>query len=647
MRWGSGLALACFSAAWLPAQVVPQRLPGVDARAAALLLSGQRGGTLRAAVVASPTLPAAEGKCGLAAWVEVEGEGLLGEQREGEAEVEVVVYASAAPGQVAAFDAVIFSVDLARWGERVRQHGLRVRRHLAVPCVDLRLRLLVRNRGTGEFCVEDGRAELVDEGWAVRALGSPGPWLEVQGEDGGMTELTPPLAARPVVWPGSRLTLLVLPPRAASGPWLARGCLPVAEDERCAPLVAAPAPKVWEWEVPAGAPPGPANVAVHITPVGGEKVELPVPVWVERQDGPATWIAALRERAEDGTFAGRRDPPAGGATREADYFRVLEDLAKGSEADPRAAAIAFQRGALGDGSGGALERLVGTVHGVAARLARGGGVAVVPLLWLHHELLHDFAEAKDHLHATAASRILGGLAAAASRAGSDAQQARWAAALALAGLGELHARRGGWRDARAWFRRALVLSPEYEPARLAAAAAAEWLGEYGEVVGLLKPFEDPGRRCEEGSLRLAVNLVREGRVGRARALLARCVAGAEAPWVRAIAGEELAQLELAAGRPTAAAAVLEPLTQAFPHLSTVKLLLAQAREEEGEWAAASFLLAQARLPGDGTGVSPRLEYARWPTGRLGELRRRLAEAAERARPALAQALAHLAGGEAQ
>lgn len=635
-RSAAGLALAVV-AAGAAAEVVPEVLRGVDARAAALLLSGQRGGAIEGAVVAGPVTVTEGGACRVDSWLEVDGAALLAGQGSGISEVEVVTYALAGVGGVVTFDRVLLRLDAGLLGERLRRDGLWVHRRLpGLPCTRLTLRVLLLHRGTGDFFLGEAQAELAGENWLGFVLANRG-----EGVEAGDEESSEPLAlaARPIARPGRALSIALFPPLGARPEGEMRGRLTGGE---AAPLTRLPVPQagdavLLEWVVPGGAPPGETTLEVLASAGGGEEVVVRLPVWV------AGWVAGETEGGASSVAPSAELLPPAGELRAA-YLVVLRQLAQGERELALQSAESLQRRALGEGGGARQERFASAVVGVAREVAGEQGAALAPLFWLHHELFHEFASNADHLHATVAAGQLAALASLCDgrRCGAAARRA---AGQALAGLGEAHARQAAWHQARRYFQRALELAPELEAARLGAAAVAEWLGEYGEGVAVLRPAESSPKVDGELLLRLGVNLRRLGETRRAAAALRRCADQQGPEWVRVLALEELAQLELAAGRPAAAVALLAPAATAFPSYPSLRLLLAQAHEEGGEGAAARALLAGLVAAPAGSGESPRLHYTRRSARAIDAHREELREASERAQPALAVVLRGRGQGE--
>lgn len=642
-RSAAGLALAVV-AAGAAAEVVPEVLRGVDARAAALLLSGQRGGAIGGAVTAGLVTATAGGQCRVDLWLEVDGSTLLGEQRAGVAEVEVVTYALVQGGRVVGFDRVLLRLDVDELGERLRRHGLRVHRRVAeVLCTAQTLRVLLLHRANGEFFLGEVQANVAGEGWTGFVLAP----REEGGVEVGLAEPEelPPPAARPAVRPGTVVTVALHPPvgvrpEGSIRARLAGGeALPLAQVAAVGPGDAF----LLEWLVPRGAPLGRTALEVLLTAGEGEEVVVRMPVWVVGQEGVASWVFGEAEAEVASLPPSSGEPLPSAAELRAAYLAALRQLALGEHGQALQAAESLLRRALGHGGKERQQRLVNTVLGVAKEVAGEEGAALAPLLWLHHELFHSFAAFAEPLYsAVTASQVaaLAGLCDARRCVGD----ARLAAAQALAGLGEAHARQAAWHHARRYFQRALELAPELQAARVGAAAVAEWLGEYGEAVALLQPAENWPVVDGELLLRLGVNLRRLGETRRAAAVLRRCADQASPEWVRIVALEELARMELAAGRSANAAALLAPAVAAFPTHASLRLLLAQAHEEAGEAAAARALFADLAATPGGSGETPRLRYSRRPEGAIQARREELRAAGDRARPELVAAVEARRGG---
>lgn len=639
MRPGACVALALL-ASGAAAEVVPQSLRGVDARSAALLLSGQRGGSVRAAVAAGPVTTAEGAACRLDAWIEVDGASLLGEQRTGTADVELSIYAMAGGGRVNAFDRVVLRLDQAALGERLRRHGLRLHRRLDVPCGAQTLRVLVLNVASDEFFLGEAPAPLGGEGWIAQVLAPPGEWVEAAAGDAA----SPPPAALPLLRPGALVSLALYPPGDGLPAFEVRGRLAGESPEEIATAMSEAAasgvsgePRTLHWLVPTTAREGAAELEVLIAAAGSEVV-VRVPVTVGRVDGPSTWIAAGTQDAPAAPPPGPAEPLPSATELRSDYLDVLQLLARDEFPLALETAAELQRRALGDGRAARRERLSRAIQGVAAEVAGGDGRHLPPLLWLHLDLFHRCAGASDHLQATAAADHLVALAGLCDK-GRCGDHVRAVAAQTLAALGEAHAVRASWQPARRFFRRALALAPELEAARLGAAAVAEWIGEYHEAVDVLRPLENSPAASGEVLLRLGVNLRRLGDERRARAVLRRCAAGGAQEWARVAALEELARIDLAAGRPGEAVARLAPAVDSLPDQPSLRVLLAHALEESGNATAAASLLRELAAAPGGLEETPRLRYTRSSEESAGAMRRAVRDAARPVLPALAAAVA--------
>ncbi len=637
---GLGLALAAVSAA---AEIVPEVLRGVDARAAALLLSGQRGGAIEGALVAGPVEATEDGTCRADFWLQVDGTRLVSGRQAGTAEVEVVTYALAGASGVVAFDRVLLRLDAGRLGDPRSRGGPRVHRRLpGLPCTRLTLRVLLLHRGSGDFFLGEAQAEVAGEGWIGFVLAAKGEEVEVGGQESNGS-LTPEV--RPIAWPGRTLSVALFPPLGARPEGEIRGRL---RGGKASPLTRVPASEAGdvvqlEWPVPEGAPPGATTLEVLIPAGGGEEAVVRMPVWVAGREEAAGWVAGENDGGASSLVPLAKPLPPASELRAA-YLAVLRQLAQGEPEGALQAAESLQRRALGEGGGERQERYASAILSVARELAAGENAALAPLFWLHYELLHEFTAGAEHLHGTVAAGQLAALAGLCDRR-RCAGEVRLAAGQALTGLGEFHARQAAWHQARRYFQRALELAPELEAARIGAAAVAEWLGEYGEAVALLRPAENAPAVDGELLLRLGVNLSRLGETRRGVAVLRRCVDQQKPEWARVAALEELARIELAAGRPAAAVGLLGPAAAAFPAYSSLRLLLAQAHEEGGEAAAARALWAELAAAPPGGGESPRLLYTRRPVRAISACRQELRAAEKRARPALAVALQGLGQGE--
>ena len=143
---------------------------------AALMLGGERGGSLPVAVLAAPYRVAGQ-KAYVPVLVEIDGAALAGAGGRGNLQAELLAYAFDRKGEIRDHFAQALGLDLGKVGPSLRQGGLKYYGHLDLDPGEYVVRVLVR-QAEGSY------------GLAVAAVSVPGP-------DAGATLLLPPLFPDP------------------------------------------------------------------------------------------------------------------------------------------------------------------------------------------------------------------------------------------------------------------------------------------------------------------------------------------------------------------------------------------------------------------------------------------------------------------
>jgi Flp pilus assembly protein TadD len=233
----------------------------------------------------------------------------------------------------------------------------------------------------------------------------------------------------------------------------------------------------------------------------------------------------------------------------------------------------------------------GSELGVARLACRSTPSTVLPLLLLHGEVASDRHSAGDTAGTQRALDVAVELVQ--MRALDDADQAtRTAVAEVTAALADTFFALGTPSSTRALLERAHELDPDNLQVAIGLAAVYELAGDSWRVVATLGPFAERPQAPVELRLRLGVNLRRVGRPDHAAAVLSSCTAEGHSAWVRALATEELALLQLDRGRPAEAAALLEDGHRVLPREQGLLVLLAYVREQGGQVARARRILRQ-------------------------------------------------------
>lgn len=647
------------------------RRRGLPARAAALIMSGQQGGGVAFSFVTVP-LESKAGTVTLAYLLDIDGTSLFGEQPGVAVAVEVVVYAMAAGGGVSASSSLVVEVDPGVCPAALSPAGLRVAGALSLPESEHALRVLVRNTVTGDFGVAELPRALPApaEGGALLAtpLGvEPAVWVLAVEE--GSAEVVRPLLApawleagtavstRPLVKPGMALPLR-LPARGVSpgtrtattrvldrqGKQVASGELAMGRRE----AGAMGGLDLWqvEWKVPELPP---ELYFLEVTAPGalpGSKVTATLPCLLVETVGvptPAVWAALdgvvvpeePSRRAAYAAGRGRKDDVSPKAR--AGYRAALAQLGTGGPDAAMAAVAELERSMLVSGSTRELDGIMWAELQVARDLAGKRPESAFSLALLHMKLYDQYVRSRALIPQAHTRRVIEAFTELwLDRSKRPDTRAR--AAELLAHLAATLQNLGLDATAARLFRRSIDVDKGCPAGLIGMAAGLERSGAYRPAVRFLEQLVDAHPDHAEGRLRLAVNDLRLGSGSRAEKLLGSCLGRDTPQWVRIVAYQELARVELGRGRLDAARSLLDRAGQEGIEDEQITLLRAyvldrQNRTREAYDAAAMVTAAQA-----GSGGSARLRYGQWPHDDQDAIRRRLDEATPAAWEALREAV---------
>ncbi len=655
---------------------------GLEARSAALILSGQDAGELAVTVAPIPLPgPAAEGVRVLLV-VDVDGGSLL-EGAAGEMLItELYAYALEAPGEaLAATLTQAFMLDLAEIRDPLAERGVKFLGHLDLAPGEYSLRVLVLHRQADRFALR-----AVPLTVPARA-GAAGPvlvppifpeaaerWIVVTAAGETPRERAFPMmldrrpvvpSTRPLVDGESRAELLVMGrglPAELRARLLATDGREPAElplgDLRPLP----PASSGLEIAVAELDPGGPAvgNYRLQLFGPGGDDASavsapsmpmtvLPqeiasrVTVWTELDS------ATLQARPGELTAGEEEEEalanPGAGETVDhtvAAYRGALGELAAGNRSAARAAVIRIESDLLAAGSS-EHEALIASQLGAAVGAVGNQVEGLVPLIWLHEELYRQYHHRRRYRPATHTRQVMLRLAAV-YVARSETREARRLVACALVSLAgylqEIEAR----HEARQAFERALEFDPNHEAALLALAVIHEAYGDYERAADLLERLRKAGPLDPEARLRLAINLRRLDAKRQAVRLLRKLVEEPAASWVTALAYQELANLWMEEERGEDAAAILREAIARLSGNQRLYVQLAAVLDSLERPAEARAVLDQLDPLAGRDADSPRLRYAHLPTREIIKARRTLAAGATSRLEGLIEALPSAADG---
>ncbi len=304
------------------------------------------------------------------------------------------------------------------------------------------------------------------------------------------------------------------------------------------------------------------------------------------------------------------------------YATALELFAAGQEDAARTSLAELESSFLLQAKSKDQDRLVQSFLDVGEELGALSAEILLPLLLLHEELYRVHHPARRYQLSTHARRMVEGLTELYDGLKSNsAGEGRALASLA----GYLQAF-DSTAAARVQFENALRFDPSLPAALLGLATLNEAYGDYAAAIPLLERALAERPDSDEVSLRLAINLVRLDRDRRAKPLL-QAALESESEWICVVASQELARLHMKSRKPEAAVRVLEQALEAHPDYPRLQIQLAAALDRSGRNGEARWVLSRLDPRLGSEAHSPRFIYSRWPMWAIEEAREGLAEEA--------------------
>ncbi|MCP4201416.1 MAG: hypothetical protein GY769_05710 [bacterium] len=657
-------------------------LRGVRPEVINQILTAEIGGEMAIEALAVP-LPGVVGNEPLVAlFVEIDGPSFLGHNQADVARVEVYAYALAPAGRVAGYLAEVFAADVGELGEKIWQSGLKFFGALSLAPGQYELRVLARNYQSGAFGFRHINVA-VPEPEGEPPAGSippplfPGPtsrdsWLAVRGRSERSQKAFSPYplvvgdrsispAARAVLVAGGPAEAYVFDLSLAEVDTTATVKVELFEEGEKggrvgtsdAELVQAGQELLSVRFVSPEVSPGryllrlvidgkaglsrvSASVPVVLTGGGSRDREL---LWSDLRSllaGSALRTTPTEVSTESGVVAGgssKRRSSGRAVRRLAKRYRAaLAELREGSFETARVALFELESEVLAGSSQESFKHLRAAELLVAKELIEKDHDLALPILVLHAELgevyrdrtLFSLAgharvtvETVAELHAEHGGSLDLTAAALALEAGR-LQQARLPAA------------------SRRLFARALEHDPDNAAALLGLGASLERYGAYSQAIGFLEQLVAARPDFGQAVLRLAINHLRVGRLGRAQGLLVKIVEGQGGDWVAALACQELARALLIAGDAEGGLLLLETALERMPEQWELRLLLAHIYDRTGRAERSLGELLQVGTSSEQGRGSARYRYDQWPQETLEEARELLAASALRASSRLAE-----------
>jgi Tfp pilus assembly protein PilF len=656
------------------------RTGGLRMETAALLMSGQEGGTIPFAILTLPLEPQGD-RVRVAVLVEVDGSALLDEHGEGPLRVDVSVYALGEGGSVQGSIANTIEADAERLGDELEKSGYQFLGELSLPPGKWSLRTLVKNPQSANVGLRITEVAVPDLKQAERFLlpplfyvANPESWLPVQAvETRGRPSAVQALGREEL--PGARAILqldhemetiipafnlgeateLRMEVRTLTGELTAD--LPVRITGRQATAV-----------------PGLELVAAAFTPtnlvpggyllrakVGGEAEGRPpgtAVIVVEGDVQGRVWAEFTRSKRQEamaaagggtggGAGAGQRPRLAPQPRRrktidpkpvQAAYLEALRALTAGDGRGARAAVAKLEEKYLME-DGGEPEDLAKAELDAISGIAQSDPTGLLPLMVLHLDLYRaawrDGALLRSTHSRMQFTRITDLYASRDKSEAGRATASRFLLNLAN-DLGVTSVQ--GIR--RRVLEKALDLDPENALILLCLAVDSERDGDPHAALGYLERIKRLRPEDGEVTVRMALNQQRLGKKAEARRLLEQVMAGQAGtdPWWHSLAYQEAARMALMAGEAKKAEQTLRAGIQRWPQDDKLRIQLAGLLDQLRQPKEAQALLAGMQAVGATGAASPRRRYTELPFDQLdfdaAELRRQ----AEERLPVLAAAI---------
>jgi len=646
-----------------------QRIGGLRAEVAALIVSGQEGGEIDFGVIARPLRGSSDELSKVAVSIEARGETIFPDE-DSVGRVEIYAYAVTDRQGVASSLLETFAVEAVADAEHLRRDGLQFAGELDIAPGTYSLRVLIREIESGRMGARTASLIVPDFSALSPQLLAPTSrppvreWYSVTTRSGAWTPDS--ATSRPVLASGADAELLI--------PLIGGSALGSPEIEVVLGDVALPAELIARTPAATGVgeellvrfdatgtAPGWYPVLARVA-----KSELASPttlVAVVPIDEPTHWMNLFAEQESPEITADRGKPVERKRRRrvkidrsveEERYREVLATLTDSTQEKPERAADRllreFERSLLQKHGADVLPELERLEIEVATALSEREPRVLAPIIQLHRRAYSDYFGRREFLLSTFSRRALVQLGTLyLKRVGEH--PAKEHGADVFTGLGaELQTRDHG-RLAVEMFKRALEINPTNEAAQIGLSMTYERGEAYEDAIYTLKQILEQRPDAWESRLRLALCALRiQRRIAGLRNLKRVVAAEKASPWVRAIATQELARWHLRREEYPEAIELLEGAAQSLPFDTQIRVLLAFAHDAQRDpWSAREILSETAgeRVTlTEQLGDSPRRYYAERENSGLRQTLARLAAWDIESRPLLAKQLRATSGGRA-
>ncbi len=648
-----------------PEVVEAWALRGVEARAVALLMSGQSGGQVAGEVVWTSLGAAGDAEAvDLPLIVEVDGRQLLAGSVGLPVVVEIYGYVLDGSGNPIAHLAEGLVLDDCGLVARLRQSGLKFIGRLSAGPGPYSFRVVVRNRDTHRFFLARRDMEVPAAGSErpfvlPPLIADPSPGWLVAGEEGlDLEDLRLRL-------PGLQSWPSALPTWPARQPLdMTVGVLgPTASRELAAQLVDAEGMPMPELDLTMGddavdvgglevrsasiaapdLPPGTYRLKMVLSDRdSGESTVRSLPVLIYDGTEPLSWTdpdaprdagaAQLPIRAERATIA-----DVGDSVLRAAYLKALRLWAARDVVAARRELAEFERQAAGPPGAGGWKRLFNIESLTVRDLGIREPASLMAIAVLHLDM-HAWYSARREGDLAEHSWQMASAIARAVQGMESWQPPDGFGECVLLDIASRLAAQGLWGGTKRALEMALDLAPDSAPALLGLGALHERLGD---LEGARRPLQKLVRAHPgdlEGRLRLAVNRARTGAENDAEELFRGLLVPPTPEWIRVLAYQELAELLVGEGRAAEAVSLLEEGASRIPGNQRLPILLVHAYDLAGRSRESAAATERLGLAVSQQSTSPRYLYSRFPDLDSNRVRATLAAAEEAGRAVLQEAL---------
>ena len=625
---------------WEPiAPVAARPLRVVDARGAALLLSGQSGGQVQGALIWTSGGPPEEGELvSIRVFVEVDGAGLLSGSERPTIPIEIYGYLLDETGTVVGHMAEGVLLDGGRPAAAVASKGLKFVGEVRIQPGVYSLRVLVRNRESGRYFLVrrdldvsfdlDSSQVLLpplaaepDESWVFAAR----PGLEIETALEGI----PAMESWPSAMPGWRadkpLELVVGCSELTGGRHLSARLIDKFGSPALDPDLEIGSPVV----LGGGFGFYPVSVAAPDVPEGRYRFEIVVtdadsgqsatqslPVVIHGEETAFVWTDAVVA-----TEAETEPPPTAVVELTAEqqeeeamraaYLKALRLWSAGENVEARRALAELEGPVEAVVEPKLWRRLINMERVTAILTAKDHPASLMGVAFFHRDMFSWYLARREMELARHSWQMAAMMARiAASRDSWDG--ADEFSECILLDLASHLAQTGQMRPAREVLMIAVKLAPKSAPALLGLGAIYERSGVLQEAFDEFETLNKINPEHQEGRLRLAVNSGRLGRDKDAEELFRSLLSPSTSTWIRTVSYQELGRLLLRKDRVKEAEELLGSAMLLLPKNQRLPILMAHALDQGQRPRGATAVIEELDARGLRQNTSPRYRYSQWP-----------------------------------